>query len=101
MANQDYMRALVLASGHHGGDGKERELIGQANRLLLWQAIKYAKESGRQYFDLGGISPQSKNPKLVSLAEFKEAFGGQRQKCYYYFKVYSPLIKWWMRLRRF
>lgn len=101
IASRKYWRAYILASYHPEHSGKQRELLGQANRLLIWHSIKEAKASGCQYLDLGGISPESKNPKLVSLAEFKEAFGGKRQACYYYFKVYSPLIKWWMRLRGF
>lgn len=101
IANQDYWRAYILASWHPNNSGKQREILGQANRLLIWQAIQEAKAVGAKYLDLGGISPKSTNPKLISLAEFKEAFGGQRQACYYYFKVYSPLIKWWLRFKGF
>ena len=101
ITNQDYWRAYILASWHPDNSGKQREILGQANRLLIWQAIKEAKAAGAKYVDLGGISPQSNKQKLVSLAEFKEAFGGQRQACYYYFKVYSPLIKWWLRIKGF
>jgi len=95
------IRAFVLASLHRSKESYEREIIGQANRMLIWHAIKYAKESGHKLFDLGGISPESKNKQLRTLAEFKEAFGGERKKTYHYFKVYSPIIKRWMRLRGF
>jgi lipid II:glycine glycyltransferase (peptidoglycan interpeptide bridge formation enzyme) len=95
------IRAWVLASLHQTSDNREKEIIGQANRILIWEAMKHAKASGHKFFDLGGISPESTNPKLVSLAEFKEAFGGERKKNYYYYKVYSKLLKIWMRARGF
>ena len=101
ISNGIYYRALVLASLHKTSDGRGREIIGQANRMVIWEAIKNAKQSKHSLFDLGGISPDSKNKQLVSLAEFKEAFGGKRKSCYYYFKIYSPLIKIWMKLRGF
>jgi len=101
ISNGLYYRALVLASLHRISDSHDREIIGQANRMVIWEAIKNAKHTKHQLFDLGGISPESSNKQLVSLAEFKEAFGGERKPCYYYFKIYSPLIKVWMRFRGF
>lgn len=101
ITNSQYWRAYVLASWRRDFSGKNRELLGQANRLLIWEAIKIAKSTGHKFLDLGGISPASNNLKLRSLAEFKEAFGGTRKACYYYFKVYSPIIKYWLRLKGF
>jgi len=101
VSNGVYIRALVLASLHKSETSRDREVIGQANRMLIWKAIKYAKETKHQWFDLGGISPDSDKKHMRTLAEFKEAFGGERKQCYYYFKVYSPIIKWWMRFRGF
>lgn len=94
------MRAYALVSARlTTGSGKERERIGQANRMVLWEALRFAHESRHQRFDLGGINPESSNTQLVRLAEFKEAFGGERCHNYYYYKVYSPLLRLWMRLR--
>ncbi|RJQ35638.1 peptidoglycan bridge formation glycyltransferase FemA/FemB family protein [Candidatus Parcubacteria bacterium] len=101
VSNGVYMRALVLASVRKSKDSQQREIVGQANRMLIWETIKYAKDSQHKHLDLGGISPNSDKEQLRSLAEFKEAFGGERKDNYYYFKVYSPIIKWWMRLRGF
>lgn len=101
ITNHQYWRAYILSSWISEQNGKNRELLGQANRLLIWESIRLAKNRGCEYLDLGGISPESLNKKLVSLAEFKEAFGGERKACYYYFKVYSPLLKFWLRLRGF
>ena len=95
--DQKNMRALILASLRGRSD---REIIGQANRMLIWETIKIAKEKGIKLFDLGGIAPDSQDKHQVSLAEFKEAFGGYRKKCYYYHKVYSPLLKFWINLKK-
>ena len=95
------MRALVLASERLGGiDGRMRDIIGQANRLLIWEAVKYAKKNGFSIFDLGGIAPDSKDKGQRTLSEFKESFGGERRNSYYYTKVYSKLLKFWLRLKK-
>lgn len=89
-----YMRALVLASVRLTGvDGRMRDIIGQANRMLVWQAIKWAKESHYRLFDLGGVNPNSSSSKDRNLLTFKEAFGGERINCYYYTKIYSKILK--------
>lgn len=94
VSDGENIRAWVLASLHHTNDGKMREIVGQANRILIWEAIKYSKETGHKLFDLGGTG-------IKSLADFKEGFGGERKECYYYYKIYSPVLKFWMRLRGF
>lgn len=96
-----HMRAWVLSSKRHDGSGMMRERIGQANRMIIWGGVKYAKESGHKVFDLGGIDPESKNPEKASLSQFKEGFGGERRKCYYYYKIYSQTIKTLLRIRGF
>ncbi len=88
------IRAWVLASKRLGGaDGRLRDVIGEANRLILWEAIRFAKAAGYRRFDLGGIAPDSDNAGWRAVAEFKEAFGGERIPAYYYHKVYAPLSR--------
>lgn len=96
-----HLRALALASRRFRDDGRVREIVGQANRILIWETMLHAKRNGYRLFDLGGIAPESSDPGERSLAEFKEAFGGERKPCYYYTKVNSPILKLWLRLRRF
>lgn len=96
-----YIRAWVLASQRFEQSGRMRDLIGQANRLVVWEAIKYAKENGYRHFDLGGIAPDSENKGWRAVAEFKEAFGGKRIPAYYYHRVYSPLLRFKASLRRY
>ncbi|MDD4994885.1 MAG: class I SAM-dependent methyltransferase [Patescibacteria group bacterium] len=94
------IRAWALSSLRFS-DSQQCEIVGQANRMIVWEAIRYAKLTDHEIFDLGGISPDSNQRGLRSIAEFKEAFGGERKQCYYYYKVYSSVIKYWMRIRGF
>jgi len=94
IANNNCFRAWVLASKRLSDlSGPEREIVGQANRTVIWQAIKYAKEKNYEVFDLGGINPESEDRNESSLAEFKEAFGGERKNGYFYYKIYSKILK--------
>ncbi len=100
IADRDNMRAWVLASKRFNDkDGKMREIVGQANRMLLWEALQYAKGSGRKVFDLGGINPDSENLGEKSLAEFKEAFGGKRTDSYYYTKINSKILRYIRKIK--
>lgn len=100
VADGTYMRALALASRRFQQDGKLREIVGQANRMVIWEAMVYAKNNGYREFDLGGINPDSAQDWERSLAEFKESFGGVRKPCYYYSKVNSSLLRLIIDLRR-
>lgn len=46
----------------------------QANYLLLWKAIQAAKESGLEWFDMGGVTENT--PK--GIAHFKQGVGGEQ-----------------------
>lgn len=96
-----HIRALALASRRFAADGRMREIVGQANRMLIWETLLWAKRERYRLLDLGGIAPESADPAERSLAEFKEAFGGERKPCYYYTKVNSPVLKLWLKFRRF
>ena len=101
IADGQYMRAWALASARFWFDnGKIKEIIGQANRMIIWEAIKYAKEKGHKIFDLGGIKPNSFNQRRRAVAEFKEGFGGGRKNCFYYHKTYSKLLNFLTRLKK-
>lgn len=100
IGDKKYVRAWALASLRlNGKSGKLKEIIGQANRMIIWEAIKYFKMNKYEQFDLGGISPESPEISQRTLAEFKEAFGGERKECFYYYKVYSKLLKFLIKLR--
>ncbi len=68
ITNGSVMRAWALASLLDRSNILSREIIGQANRVILWEAMRYAKSIGCSEFDLGGISPKSPDNHLRTLA---------------------------------
>ena len=69
-----------------------KAIIGRANRLLHWEALKYAKEKGLSEYDWGGMwsddeTKQDKRKKTIN--DFKSSFGGTIVPRYEYQKVYS------------
>lgn len=99
ISNGVYARAHVLASVRLSKK-EDREIIGYANRMLLWEAMRFYKKQGVKRFDFGGINVKSSKKEDVSLAEFKEAFGGERASCFYYRKVYSKALTLFSKVRR-
>ena len=100
LADEEYMRAWALASKRLNGlSGPEREIVGQANRMIIWEAIKFAKQNGCKIFDLGGINPSSQKSEDKSLLEFKEAFGGDRKRHFFYSKIYSRILLFLLKMR--
>ncbi|MDP1773811.1 MAG: GNAT family N-acetyltransferase [Methylobacter sp.] len=62
--------AVTYLVGWNGTLGRNLK----ANQFLFWQAIKYLKQSGLRWFDLGGISEEN-NPGITA---FKLGFNGER-----------------------
>jgi len=64
---------------YYGVAVNRRELFDQPiGHLVLWEAIRFAKESGKRWFDLGtrlyrNLDPHC-TPKELSISDFKEAF---------------------------
>lgn len=70
------------------------KLSGDANRLLLWEAIKYAKEKGIKEFDFGGYyTGEKKDEQKEKINFFKKGFGGKLITHYTYQKGYSKFYK--------
>ncbi|MFA5349135.1 MAG: peptidoglycan bridge formation glycyltransferase FemA/FemB family protein [Candidatus Paceibacterota bacterium] len=73
---------------------EERSLIGNANRLLIWETIKYAKNKGIQEFDFGGYyTGEKNNEQKRGINLFKKGFGGEIKTYYNYRKDYSRIFK--------
>ena len=73
--------------------GMERtmlRMIGNANKLLTWEAIKYAKAKGLTEFDFGGYYTGKANDEMENINLFKEGFGGKQITRYGYQRDYSP-----------
>lgn len=78
-------------------DKEKTMLISRANRMLHWEAIKYAKTKGIKEYDLGGIWTEeqlaSDPGKQSSLNFFKLGTGAIPVACCSYRKVYSRIYK--------
>ena len=75
----------------------ENQLVGMAVRLLVWEAIKYAKEHGFMELDFGGTSPDLSS----TIDRFKLKFGSKPRIEYNCKKVYNPLIRAYLFIRSF
>jgi len=96
LEDEENMRWLVGASKRLEVGREKATLIGNANRLLIWEAMKYAKEKGVKEFDLGGYSMEAdknKNDPRYGINKFKRSFGGELEIRHFYYKDYSKLIK--------
>ena len=87
-------RWLLGGSKRLEADKKKSVLISCANRLLIWEAIKYAKEKGLEAFDFGGyyLGTDKDNP-LHKINQFKRQFGGALVIYYNYTKYYSKIYR--------
>jgi len=90
------MMLWLSASKRLEVDREKATLIGNANRLLHWEAIKYAKEKGIKEFDWGGLWTEeeaSKDESKKAINSFKLSFGGEIVPRYSYRKVYSKVYR--------
>ena len=93
LADDDNIRWLLGASKRLEVGKESATLIGNANRLMIWEAIKYAKQKGIKEFGLGGCTAISNGQEYDSIDRFKLSFGGNLTTHYTYCKDYSMLYK--------
>jgi len=92
LEDKDNIRWLFGASKRLQADKTKATLIGNANHLIIWQAIKYAKAKTIKEFDFGGYYlGQDKEKERIN--RFKKSFGGKLATHYIYEKFYSKLLK--------
>ena len=84
---------IVTASKRFDGDKEKRNFVGAANKLLIWEAIRYAKAKGIKEYDQGGvISGGVHDEQLERITNYKMSFGGKPATKYNYRKDYSPVL---------
>jgi hypothetical protein len=87
-----HMHWTLGASKRLESDRKTAMIIGHSNRLMVWEAIRYAKENGQQEFDLGGyLVFANKWDQGYGSNFFKKSFGGKLVKKYTHRKYYSSI----------
>jgi lipid II:glycine glycyltransferase (peptidoglycan interpeptide bridge formation enzyme) len=86
------IRFLLNASKRLQETGNMNKIIANANRMMIWEAICYAKENGMSSFDMGGYySGKEQDPQKEGINKFKSTFGGQVVTHYNYQKDYSKI----------
>lgn len=82
----------TLYYAHGASNNAQRNLM--APHLLHWTAMKFGKESGYNYYNLGGISPDGvENHKWQSLTHFKTGFGNNETLVKYHYPEAVDLIQ--------
>jgi len=89
LGDTDVIRCIQHASKRLESGRDKATLIGNASHLLIWEAMKYAKQKGIKEFDMGGYSTDS---SLRYDYRFKRSFGGRVVKRFTYQKYYSPFV---------
>jgi len=101
LEDNNHIMWLYGASKRLEVDKQKAIIIGCANRLMIWEAIKYAKEKGIKVFDMGGIyTGEDRNDPRYTINTFKRSFGGELVTDYAYQKSYSKLHKLVSRIYR-
>ncbi|MGA9141114.1 MAG: hypothetical protein WBZ29_12870 [Methanocella sp.] len=92
LEDQDNIRALIGASGRLDADKSKARLMGDADKLIDWAAINYAREKGIKVFDLGGYyTGAGKNEDFEKINSVKASYGGELALRFSYEKSYSKV----------
>ena len=87
------IRWLIGASRRLEVGDREARLIGNANRLIIWEAIKFAKLQGIKELNMGGYyTGDVCNTEKTKINNFKESFGAKMVTYYNYEKDYSKIF---------
>jgi len=92
LEDDNYLRLWISASKRLQVSKQESIIIGNSNRLLHWEAIKYAKEKGLKWFDWGGLWDEKEalaDINKYNINSFKLSFGGVTVQKYDYIKDYT------------
>jgi lipid II:glycine glycyltransferase (peptidoglycan interpeptide bridge formation enzyme) len=92
LEDDSQIRSWIGASKRLEVDNGKKKLITCADRLIDWEAIKYAKAKGIKEFDLGGIWSEEEAEKDIEkkgINTYKLSMGGKTVTRYSYQKFYS------------
>jgi len=86
------IKAWIGASKRFDSDRTKVKMSSNADRLVDWELIKYAKDKGIKEFDLGGLwskEEEAKDVEKKGINSHKLELGGKIITCYSYQKFYS------------
>lgn len=94
LQDKDNVRSWVIGSKRFEGSKEYVTMVANASKLIIWEAIKYAKEKGIKEFDMGGYyTGKVKDEQKERVNIFKQSFGGKLTTHYIYQKDYSKFYK--------
>ncbi len=94
LEDEKNIRGLIGASLRFEADKDKMRLIADANKLMTWEEIKYAKNKGLTEYDMGGYyTGTEKDEEKERINYFKQGFGGKVVTHYIYQKDYSIAYK--------
>jgi len=90
LEDEDNIIEITTASKRFDVDKEKRNFIGAANKLLVWEVIRYARAKGIKQYDRGGFYVgDASNEELEKVNTYKQSFGGELATKYSYRKDYS------------
>ncbi len=93
LSDGEHLRGLITGSKRLETDRHRANVIGYANRLIVWEAMKYARQKGIREYDMGGyFSGPAKDGQMEHINAYKASFGGSVVTRYHYEKNYSRLF---------
>ena len=104
LENNCCIKGWIGASKRFEVDKKTKRLISYSNRLIEWEAIKYAKDKGIEEFDFGGLWPENEaeiDQAKKGINSFKLGFGGNIVTRYSYQKIYSNSYNFLFKIYNF
>jgi lipid II:glycine glycyltransferase (peptidoglycan interpeptide bridge formation enzyme) len=94
LEDEKNIRGLIGASLRFEADKDKMRSIADANKLMTWEEIKYAKAKGLTEYDMGGYyTGTEKDEEKERINYFKQGFGGKVVTHYIYQKDYSVAYK--------
>ena len=94
LKDNNNIRPIFNPSKRLSVDDRKSALVGMGNRLIIWEAIKYAKKNGIKEFDFAGYNAGGTGKNILDKPSlFKQSFGGDVVTHYIYRKDYSNIYK--------
>lgn len=93
LEDDENMIEMISASRRIDTDWVDSSAVSDSNKLLVWEAIKYAKAKGIRSYDRGGLYvSRINNEQMNGINFYKRSFGGEHVVKYHYRKDYTPYI---------
>jgi len=95
LMDKEEKRALLFVNASNQYHTDDSSLTGRAHYFLLWQDGLFLREHGIETMDLMGYEPETKNPVMKGIYQWKAGTRGKEEKLYHYYPG------WFYVLRKF